>query len=172
LPDLESARLRLRPFRREQVADLHRLWTDPDVRRYLWDDRVISMAEAAEVVEAMLELDATHGLGMWALFRKEDGPTADLIGFCGFRFVGDSTVVELLYGLLPSCWGQGLATEAARAALAYAFETRGLDRVVASADAPNAPSLRVMQRLGMRPVAPDPAFPPAAVYYELRRQTP
>ena len=57
---LETERLLLIPFDREHLPFLHRLWTDPEVRRYLWDDRIISVDEAAEVVEASLQ-----GPGMW-----------------------------------------------------------------------------------------------------------
>ena len=45
--------------------------------------------------------------------------------------------------------GEGIATEAARAAIRHGFEEAGLDRIVASADTPNTASLRVMQRVGM-----------------------
>ena len=139
---LETERLLLIPFDREHVPFLHRLWTDPEVRRYLWDDRIISVDEAAEVVEASLQ-----GPGMWVLRR--DGED---IGFCGLRSIGDSDdppQVEILYALLPAHWRQGLATEASREVLRYAFEDLGLDRVYAGADPPNARSFPVMERLGM-----------------------
>lgn len=45
----------LRPFIREDVDDLRRLWVDPAMRKYLWDDEVISRETAVEVVEASLE---------------------------------------------------------------------------------------------------------------------
>ena len=54
-----------------------------------------------------------------------------------------------LYGLFPACWRQGLATEAFREVLRYAFEDLGLDRVYAGADPPNEASFGVMERLGM-----------------------
>ena len=136
---LETERLHLIPMGREHVPFLHRLWTDPEVRRFLWDDRVILVEEAAEVVEGSLD-----GPGMWVLQRKG----GEEIGFCGFRDLEDQ--VEILYALLPGYWGQGLATEASREALRYAFEELGLERVYAGADPPNETSFRVMERLGMK----------------------
>jgi RimJ/RimL family protein N-acetyltransferase len=57
-----------------------------------------------------------------------------------------------VYGLLPAYWGRGLATEAARAALDYLWET-GRARVYARTDAPNEKSIAVLRRLGMRQVS-------------------
>ena len=51
---LTTARLRLRPFAPGDVEALHAHWTDPDVRRYLWDGREIARQEAADVVEESL----------------------------------------------------------------------------------------------------------------------
>jgi len=49
---LATRRLLLEPFRPEHVDFLHDLWTEPDVRRYLWDDRVIARDEVVEIVAA------------------------------------------------------------------------------------------------------------------------
>ncbi|HEX5718836.1 MAG TPA: GNAT family N-acetyltransferase [Thermoanaerobaculia bacterium] len=138
---LETERLLLIPFDREHVPFLHRLWTDTEVRRYLWDDRIISVDEAAEVVEASLQ-----SYGMWLLRRKDDGED---IGFCGLRDFDDPPQVEILYALFPAHWRQGLATEASREVLRYVFEDLGLDKVYAGADPPNETSFKVMERLGM-----------------------
>lgn len=144
--NLRTQRLELVPFEREHVSFLHRLWTDPDVRRFLWDDRVIGADEAAEVVESSLRSFEEHGFGMWVVRLL---PSRDPVGFCGLRHFGEPPQdVEILYGLLPDRWGAGLATEAAEAVLRFAF-ARGLPRVLAGADPPNAASFGVMQRLGM-----------------------
>ena len=77
-------------------------------------------------------------------------PRRTPVGFCGLRHFGEPPQdVEILYGLLPAHWGRGLATEAARAVLDHGF-SRGLPRIFAGADSPNAASFQVMARLGMR----------------------
>jgi len=58
--------------------------------------------------------------------------------------------VEIGWWLAPAYWGKGLATEAARQALAYGFEVGNLYRIVAIAQSANRDSLRVMERIGMR----------------------
>jgi RimJ/RimL family protein N-acetyltransferase len=142
-----TERLELVPFARVHLGFLHRLWTDPDVRRFLWDDRVIGREEAAAVVESSLDSFRKHGFGMWLLLLEPDRVP---IGFCGLRHFGEPRAdVEILYGLLPSHWGRGLATDAACAVLECAFRT-GLPRVFAGADPANAASIRVIKRIGMR----------------------
>jgi RimJ/RimL family protein N-acetyltransferase len=118
------------------------------VRRWLWDGEVISRERAEEVVRAGIESFERNGFGFWGVY---EGDGAEVIGFCGLRFIGETSDVEILYGIHPRLWGRGYATEAARAVLRWAFEEAGLPRVYAGADAPNAASFRVMEKLGMRP---------------------
>jgi ribosomal-protein-alanine N-acetyltransferase len=145
---LESSRLRLDPATPEHVGTLHRLWTHPDVRRFLWDGRVISESEAAEVVTASVESFAARSYGTWVLVPRDDD---SVIGFCALRDSTEPPGIELLYGLHPDRWGQGLATEAARTVLRFAFTVIGLDAVLSGADEPNVASLRVIRRLAMTP---------------------
>ncbi len=165
-PELETPRLRLLPFAPEHIGALHRLWTHPDVRRFLWDDRIISATEAARVVTASVESFAARGYGMWVLVPADDD---SVIGFCGLRDVADPPGVELLYGLHPDRWGHGLATEAARTALRFVFTGLGLDAVLAGGDEPNAASLRVIQRLAMTPHARVPGAFGEILYYRIDR---
>ncbi|SRR5712692_6003509 len=143
---LETARLRLRPCTLEDLDALHRFWTDPDVRRYLWDDQIISREQAEAVVHSSLASFQAHGFGFWAVTLAGDGA---MVGFCGLPLTGDPPEVELLYGIAPSSWGQGLATEAAQAVLRYGFKELHLARIVGGADVPNVASLRVLEKLGM-----------------------
>ncbi len=141
-----TERLVMRPCQREDVDALHSVWTDPGVRRYLWDDTVIDRDTAEEVVDAGIAGFETHRLGMWTV-RPVD--SIDVIGFCGFRRLPDEGPFEILYGILPTHWGRGLACEASRPALDYALKGVGLEQVVAATDPPNTASVRVMEKLGM-----------------------
>lgn len=144
---ITTGRLVMRPYREEDLEPLWRLWTDPDVRRFLWDDRVIERGEAEDAMRDGLALAAEHGLGHWAVTLRDDPA---LIGFCGLRFLDAPPEVELLYGLAPAYWGRGLATEAARAWLERGFAQHGLARIWALTDYGNIRSEQVMQRLGMQ----------------------
>lgn len=146
LPEIKTARLRLRPFTLNDVDDIHRLWIDPDVRKYLWDDEVISRERAASAIDASIAHFESDGLGLWAVFPHGENR---LIGFCGFWFFHDPPQLQLLYGIAPSHWGKGFATEVAKAMIRYGFEKHSFDRIEASADVPNLASLRVMEKAGM-----------------------
>ena len=145
LPALRTERLVLQPFSIDDVDRLHQLWIDPDVRRYLWDDQAITRERADETVRQSVANAAREGLGMWTVRDRTSG---ELAGFCGFIRRERDDDPELLYGLAPKFWKQGLATEAARAAMGYAFETLACERLSAATDPPNIASLRVMERLG------------------------
>jgi [ribosomal protein S5]-alanine N-acetyltransferase len=143
---IATSRLTLRPCGPADVDALHALWTDAAVRRWLWDDAVIDRATAAAVVAASEASFAENGYGQWCVeVRDAPGP----IGFAGLRAVEDESDVEVLYGLLPSQWARGFASEAARAVLAHGFESVGLARIVGRTDTPNQASARVLERLGM-----------------------
>lgn len=177
---IQTHRLNMRPFIMNDVDVLHRLWTDPQVRKYLWDDLVISREKAAEVVENSMTSFTQRGFGLWAMFPKDKD---ELIGFCGFRLFDDPPEVEILYGLAPAYWGRGLTTEAAKAMLRCGFEEHGFARIYAGADPPNTASFRVMEKCGLKfakrmfinnievifYVIPREAFQPDDLFYKISR---
>jgi RimJ/RimL family protein N-acetyltransferase len=144
---LTTSRSRLTPLGPADLEPVHALWTDGDVRRYLFDGEVISREKTAELLAASAENFARHQYGLWGL-RTSGGP-GDLAGFCGLRPSEEIPPIELLYALDPRHWRQGLATEAGMAVLGYAFAGLHLDRVAAATDVPNVASARVLERLGM-----------------------
>jgi ribosomal-protein-alanine N-acetyltransferase len=149
---VDTERLRLTPFTMDDVDALHDLWTDADVRRYLWDDVVIDKETAREVVQGTLEDWGDFGVGLFCIRLLDEDA---IIGFCGVRRYPPEEEWELLYGLLAAYWGHGLAVEASIAALQFAFSRLKVDRIAGLTDPPNAASIRVLQKLGMRRVSND-----------------
>ena len=144
-----SKRLVFRPIAAEDETWLHAHWNRPEVRRYLWDDQEVAPATVRAIVWASEADFSRAGYGLWSLARATDGA---FIGMCGLRRVGDGPEVELLYSLEPEAQGAGLATEAAAAVMAFALNVLRLPRVLAGVDAPNTASMKLLERLGMRPV--------------------
>jgi [ribosomal protein S5]-alanine N-acetyltransferase len=169
-PRLETARLMMRPFAMDDVDDLYRLWVDPGVRKFLWDDQIVSRETAIAVVESSIESFVNRGFGFWAISIKND---PELIGFGGLRhFTEDGGVtseVEILYGVAPEHWGRGVATEAAGAILRYGFEECELTHIYAGADPPNAASFRVIEKLRMKFARKTVINRVEAVYYVMSR---
>jgi len=91
---------------------------------------------------------------VWYQFAVADRTTDLLLGDCGLHVdARDPSRAEIGYTLAPANHGRGLATEAVGALVGYAFAALGVDRVQAIADERNAPSIRVVERLGFGPVA-------------------
>src|SRR5581483_4944580 len=114
--------------------------------RFIGSRGPMTRQQAGERLDFMLEHWRRHGFGMWALFRKSDGA---FVGRCGLRYLEESTEIERGYTLAKPFWGQGLATEASRAVLRYAFEVMKCRRIVAVADPAHTASVNVMKKLGM-----------------------
>ena len=148
---LTTARLRLRPFTPDDVDALHRQWVDPDVRRWLWDGRIVSRDEVVAVVEESRVAFASGAAGLWVIEHADA-----MVGFAGLRPMPEAGERELYYGLARASWGRGFASEASRAVLRHAFERVGLERVWIRTDGPNLASVAVMERLGARRVRTDP----------------
>jgi RimJ/RimL family protein N-acetyltransferase len=157
---LRTRRLVLRPAGPTDVNVLMRHWSRPAVCRYLWDNQPPTRSTVEAMVQASGTQLASDGHGLWIL-RRHDPHEGQPIGMCSLQPVpppssdGDPTkLTELLYSLDPEHWGQGFATEAARAVLHFAFHDLGLARVFGGIDDPNTASRAVLERLGMRPVGP------------------
>lgn len=147
---IETERLRLRPFNRGDVDAVFAYRSLKQVAEFLFDDPM-SHDEVAEAVRARAAQVAFSGEGDKILLGIERRDNSRLIGEVSliWRNVADQQA-EIGYILHPEAQGQGIATEAARAMLAFGFEDVGLHRIYARCDARNTASARVMQRLGMR----------------------
>jgi len=165
--EIKTSRLLLRPITPEDVDELHRLWTNREVRRYIWDGVAISREEAAAIIGRSIDYFETNHYGLWAItISVEDC----IIGFCGFWCFRDPPELELIYGLLPEYWGKGMATEAVRAIIRFGFDQLSLQWIVGSTDAVNAASCRVMERAGMRFADRAIAHGIDTIYYKVSRR--
>ena len=142
---LTTERLQLHPCNRSDVAFLHMLWATDRIRYYLFDDRIITVDEARSFIQASLDSFEQQHYGLWLVHCQDE-----CIGFAGF--LDAEAAPTLIYGIHPDFWGQGYATEAARAVLDYGLKTLNLPKVNADVDEPNTASVRVLQKLGMQQV--------------------
>jgi ribosomal-protein-alanine N-acetyltransferase len=165
-PVLATPRLRLRPATAGDLVALHSLFTDARVRRWLFDDRIVSETEAREIIDASTASFAGRGFGQWVLTEREGAP---LFG-CAGLFSADGVEIEILYAVHPARWGGGFATEAARAVLGHGFDALALPQIAARADTPNRESIRLMERLGLRFVEVRPIDGRPTVHYVLSRE--
>jgi [ribosomal protein S5]-alanine N-acetyltransferase len=108
-----------------------------------------SSEDVAELHERTLDQWDRNGFGTWAAIEKATRRWVGRIGLDELPDWPGPYKVEVGWELDPSVWGQGLATEGGRAALAYGFEVVGLERIISVARADNAASRRVMAKCGL-----------------------
>jgi RimJ/RimL family protein N-acetyltransferase len=181
IPILDTPRLRLRPLAASDEADLVALDSDPEVMRYVGSPPgVTSPAETAERARRRIR-ESERGdyapLGFWRIEARTDGTFHGVGALIRMPDTEDNRHrgaldVEVAYRLARSAWGRGLATEAARAALAYGFGEAGLHRIVAVTRPEHARSRHVLEKLGMRYERDVDVFGIHAVLYALARSEP
>lgn len=154
-PVLETARLRLRGHRPEDLPACAAMWADPIVTRYI-GGRPFS----AEEVWARLLRYVGHwawlGFGYWAVEDKLSGAFIGEIGFADFRRDVEPSfggAPELGSVLVPHAHGKGYATEGVRAALAWGDARFDSPRTVCMIDPENVASIRVAEKCGYRELA-------------------
>jgi RimJ/RimL family protein N-acetyltransferase len=163
---LETARLALRPVAADDVAALHHISNEPEVRRYLWDDEPVEKRTIQDLVSRSTGMFSEEGIGLFGIRRRG---SESLIGFCGLVRLAGMNEPELAFEITQSAWGEGLATEASVECLRHAFVHAGLGRVIVGTDADNAASVRVIDKLGMRKTGRLNPNVPEASYYVLYR---
>ena len=152
---LSTERLVLRPVTTDDHAALLAHWTQPDVRRFLFDGAALSAAEVTETIGESVADFAARGYGIWLIELGSGAAlagSAPLVGTAGLRPLEESGL-EIFYSLAPGAWGRGYATEAARAVMEYGLGPLGLPEVLAEVDEGNIASVAVVKRLGMTPYA-------------------
>jgi|SRR5215216_2808711 len=145
---VETERLVLRQFELSDSDGMMAVFGDMEVMRF--GDGIHTREWVHSWLQRCLENYRSRGFGPYAVVERS---SSDLIGYCGlfhFSDVNRQQEIELGYRLKRAAWGQGYATEAARAIRDFAFHTLHIQRLIALIDPENAPSIRVAERIGMR----------------------
>jgi RimJ/RimL family protein N-acetyltransferase len=145
IPTLVTARLRLRAPRKSDLDDYAAMFADPAVARYLSGGRTWDRDRSWRHLAFLVGHWQLGGTGTWAVENRE---TRVFLGTVGFTGPDGWPGFELAWFLARRWWGQGYATEGARAALAYAFTVLGEDRVISLIHPGNRASIRVAERIG------------------------
>lgn len=142
---LQTKNLIIREFTHEDLESFASLLGNKQVMEFSIAGP-LSREQTRVYLEKVLAHYAQHGFGLWAVVYQEK-----LIGYAGLmrQSIDGEELVELGYRLDPSCWGKGLASEAALAISHYAFEVLLLDRLISIIDPKNNRSIAVATRLGM-----------------------
>jgi len=146
--EVRTARLLLRRWRAADRDVFSAMCDDARVMEFL--PTIPTRAErdaAVDRVEAHFE---RHGFGLWAV---EIPGEAEFVGWTGLHVpsfeAAFTPCVEVGWRLASAYWGQGYATEAARAAVAFGFHELGLPEILSWTVPMNSRSRRVMERIGL-----------------------
>lgn len=157
---IETQRLRFRAWREDDGALASGLWGDARVTRLIDARGQLTAAQARERLANEIATDRDFGVQYWPVFLRDDGTHA---GCCGLRpRAAPGRVFELGFQLRSDQWGRGYALEAARAAIAYAFESMKADALFAGHHPDNQPSRHLLEKLGFRHTH-DELYPPTGL---------
>lgn len=161
---LETGRLVFRPFTPHDLGLVGELHRDPEVGRYMGG--VWTGDEIAETLARFVAEQAERGHSKWAVFTRE----GEFVGRAGVSVWPATGELELGYAFRPVFWGQGLATEAARAVAAWTFANTQVAHIIAFTHPRNYGSQRVLERIGMRRLGDrDMGFEEPCAYFEMGR---
>ncbi|WP_432941814.1 GNAT family N-acetyltransferase [Kribbella sp. CA-253562] len=148
MTELRTERLLLREWTEADKEPFAAMNSDPAVMEHF--PAAMTREESDAFVERIGAQMAEWGFGLWAVEVRDTGRFIGFTGLSRPSFEAHFTpAVEIGWRLSKDAWGNGYATEAARAALAYGFGPAGLDEIVSFTATTNLPSQRVMQRIGM-----------------------
>ena len=149
LPVLRTPRLVLRPLRQEDDPSLVEIFSDPRALETWFRPPFTTLEQAREYRGTLHEGFRRRSLFIWGIFAGHDEGEAPLAGVAILtRWSAIHRRIDLGYYLASPFWGRGYATEAARALLAFSFDSLGIHRVEAEVVPGNDASVRVLERAG------------------------
>lgn len=149
IPKIESERLVLREWNDKDIEPFVNLNSDPDVMRFF--PKLLTANESKLFILKSNSILQEKQFGLWAVEVKN---SSDFIGFIGLAEPDFEApfmpCIEIGWRLAKKFWGKGYATEGALRVLQYAFKDLQLNEVVSFTSELNIPSVRVMERIGMK----------------------
>jgi RimJ/RimL family protein N-acetyltransferase len=166
--ELPTTRLRLRRWRAADAEPFAAMNADPQVMEYF--PKRLTREESDSLIARIEQRFERSGFGLWAVEVVDTSTFAGFIGLAVPHFEAHFTpCIEIGWRLAAEFWGRGLATEGARAVLAFGFKSLGLNQIVSFTTAANMRSRRVMEKLGMTHDADDDFDHPLLTGHPLER---
>lgn len=141
---LQTPRLILRELNVKDAQNFYDLNSNPKVIKFT-GDKPFQSVEDAEMFLANYTAYQDYGYGRWAVIEKVSG---EFLGWCGLKFDGKQT--DIGFRFFENHWGNGYATESAKACLKYGFGELGLSEIIGRAMKENIASIQVLEKIGMK----------------------
>ncbi|MDI6531291.1 MULTISPECIES: GNAT family N-acetyltransferase [Bacillus] len=147
-PKLETERLLLRELTLLDAEAMFHYFSKESVIRYFGMDSFENIEQAKTTIQTFRKRNEEGSVFRWGIEKKG---TDQLIGTCGFHLINKHHKrAEIGYELDDTYWGQGYATEALQAMLAYGFETLHLIRIAAVVYIENEASRNLLKKAGFQ----------------------
>lgn len=149
---IETERLILRDLLKTDEEGMFELDADPKVHTYLGNSPINTIEEARHYIDIVQQQYKDNGIGRWAVIEKSSN---EFIGWSGLKFIKEYennqiNFYDVGYRLKPKFWNKGYATESAKAAIKYGFETLNLQEIFGSANIDNIKSRRALEKCGLK----------------------
>lgn len=142
---LETERLILRKWTRDDSGALLEILRDPQVARFIADGKPFTMEKVKGFLAWAETFERANGFCRWKVIEKASG---EIIGSAGFARIDETGEIELGFLLAQNAWGKGFATEITRACAGYGFKKLGFREIIAMTDKENTASQKVLEKIG------------------------
>jgi ribosomal-protein-alanine N-acetyltransferase len=146
IPALQTPHLLLRAWTMKDADAWFNILHEENILCYFPNPSPPSREKAEPYIVHHLGHWQTRGYGHWAAITKQDSLVA---GWCGLEYLPELDETEVAYLLSHRVWGCGYATEAARAAVRFGFESAGLEAIIGLVHPENVGSVRVLEKCGL-----------------------
>ncbi len=165
---LESERLYLKEFTDNDLQNLFRLNSDPDVMKCIGREPETDINVIKENIKKIRKYYVKNsGLGVWGGFEKQSD---EFIGFYELAHLDNTDEIEVGYRLLKQYWNKGYATEMTKELTKYGFNEIGLDKIAGITHHKNIASQRVLEKAGLRYIKDAHFYNTGVMYYSISKE--
>ena len=162
--EIHTKRLILRRFSKDDLDNYYNILKQEQVNKWLGTGKRKSYDDVKNMIERIENSWIENDYGVYAVINKENN---ELIGHCGLNNIDNAKDVELLYAFDPASWGNGYATESAKAVIEFAKTKTDLKKLIAIAYPDNRKSRNVIEKAGFQYKGIQEYFGANLSYYEL-----
>jgi ribosomal-protein-alanine N-acetyltransferase len=145
-PILDTERLKLRQLSSKDTKKLFEIWSDKQVTQYMNISPLSTESQALEMIDLLNSLAERNEAIRWGIELKKTG---ELIGTCGFNSINHANArASIGYELEVAYWRQGYMSEVIHALLGYGFQQCHFNRIEATVEPENTPSMLLLEKLG------------------------
>ncbi|MTT31412.1 GNAT family N-acetyltransferase [Terrilactibacillus sp. BCM23-1] len=145
ITELRTKRLLLRKMKPSDSGSLFKIWSDPEVTKYMNIDKFTEETQAKEMISLLDKLSKKNKAIRYSIIELKSNK---IVGSCGYNILDfENTNTEIGYEIDKDYWGKGYAPEAITCLINYAFNELKLSRIEAKVEPENTNSIKVLKKL-------------------------